>query len=102
DKRLPSGSGARILQAEAWVGEALDNGDEQRHVLRPAAGHERVDRPAPDGCLSMGGRQDRDHLIRRAAGEADELADAPPSWRHHWQAVAPHPLEENVLDGIEG
>ena len=67
----------------------LPRGEHDREVLRPAAGHRRVDGGELDGHAAVEMLQRPDHLLGTTVDGGEELVDQRPGGRHERQAVGP-------------
>ena len=96
---MDAGGAHHAAQVEPVVHHRFKGGDDHRHVLRQAAGHDGVDGDALDGGASAQGRQFRDEFVASASGTLHELADEGFGRRDDGQAIGPPGLEHQ-LDGI--
>ena len=94
DQRVGSRRVARVLDAVARIEQCLGEGEQDRHVLGPAPGHDRIDGEGPDGHVAPRRGGDPEHLPRIVAGIGEERLDAVDGGRHEGVSVAPPALEE--------
>jgi hypothetical protein len=101
DQRFPAEPAPAVLVREGGLGDRFDDGQQQRHVLRPAARHHAGDGDVPDGCLTPLGQERAEHLVRLTVGEREEPLDASGRGRDDRQAVRPLLTMEQLVDVVD-
>ncbi len=89
------------MQIERLVAHGGDAGNDDRHVVGPAARHDGVDGDALDGRAPVRGRDLGDELVAAAPGGGDGGGDAGARRRHHGQTVGDAARVE-ILEIVEG
>ena len=90
-----------MLDAVGGVGQHLGDGDEHRHVLGKAAGHDAVHRHVVHGRGRTGGRQHSDAAVRRIRAMGEEPRHPLGGRRHDGEPIAPAPLFEDCVHVVE-
>src|SRR3990172_7248237 len=81
---------------KADVGDTLDDGDENGHMLGQTPGHDGVHGDGGRRGLTLARGEHGDDLIRAIVGVPEHSLDALLSGRDYWQAIGPAPGEEKV------
>ena len=87
--RRPAGGGLQGVEIQLGIGDRFHRGDQRRHVLRLAAGHDSVDGDFFHRRMRPARRHRADDFIRFALGRREHLRDPRFRGRDDRQAIGP-------------